>query len=265
MSPPLLSWEENCNVKKLLSALLAASMLLSMAACSSMLRFGNGANSIFPSSRPISTDQPVPETPKPTEKPVPQTPAPTGKPEVTTDQLLGVYYEASNTYENEFVGIGCKLDEEWEVYDADQIAALNGMVVDLMTDETLANMLENSGSLMPFYAQANDGLVTLNITVENLGLLYGSMLDEQGYVELSIGQLAPALESIGLTDITTEISSVTFAGGKHAAIMVSASFQGVEFHETLVCVKVGRYIANITAASYLADVTGEVLSMFYSL
>lgn len=248
-------------MKKILPAFLAALILLSATACSGARSSGS------PASRPpfIPSDDRVPETQTPTKEPGPPSQAPAGGVEITSDLILGVYYEAANTYENHFIGVGCRLDEDWEVYDEDQIAALNGLMVDLMTDESLAYQLENSGSLMPFYAQANSGLITLNITVENLGRLYGSSLDEQGYVELALGQISPALEAIGLTDITTEVGSIVFAGDVHAAVRISSSMQGIPFYETLVCMKIGNYIVNITAASYTENVTGEVLSLFYSL
>lgn len=255
-------------MKKFLAILFAVVMLLSMVACGNKQPVSDITDPTATPTTPASdvTDPTaVPTTPAPTEESEPETPEPTDEPEKENDPILGVYNKDTNTYENGFIGIGCRLDQEWDVYDTDQIAELNGMVIEMMTDESIANQLETDGYLMPFYAQANDGLITVNITVENLGLLYGSLLDEQGYAELSIEQLASALEALGMTELTIEISSTTFAGGEHTAVIINGSLQGVEFHETIVCVKIDRYIANITAASYFADVTGDILSMFYSL
>lgn len=183
----------------------------------------------------------------------------------SNEKILGVYSADSHTYDNEFIGIGCKLDTEWDVFDEAGIAELNGMLADAMTDKTIADQLESSGYVQPFYAQKQEGLVTVNITVENLGVLYGSVLDEKGYAEQSVDQIAPTLEALGLTNVTAKIGTVSFAGSEHVAIFVSASLQGVDFYETAVCVKVDRYIACITAGSYMTDTTGDVLSMFYGL
>ena len=183
----------------------------------------------------------------------------------SNENILGVYTKDSNTYVNDFIGIGCKLDTGWEVFSEEQIAELNGMAADLMTDKALAEQLEGDGVAQPFFAQAEEGLVTVNITLENIGVLYGSLMDEKQYAEKSLPQIAPALKALGLSDVTTEIGSVTFAGKEHVAITVKASLEGFDFYETVVCMKVGNYMANITAGSYFSDKTGDVLSMFYAL
>lgn len=251
-------------MKKITALILLAAMLLSLAACGNQ-----SAGGAEPTSAPETADVPASEPPEET-APQPdetgtETPDQAGEPEETPEPILGVYSADTNTYENELIGLGCQLDDDWRVYDADEIAALNGLMVDMMTDKAISEMLESSGYVQAFYAQLGDDPVTVNITVENLGLLYGALLDEREYVELTVDQLPDVLESIGMTDINTEITSTTFLGSEHTAVNVTGQLQGTDFYETLVCVKVDRYMACVTAASYLADVTGDVLSMFYSL
>ena len=181
------------------------------------------------------------------------------------EDMLGVYTEDSRTYENSFIGIGCKLDKDWDVFSAEQIAELNGMLASQTNDKALAEQLESSGTAMPFYAQKEEGLVTLNITLENLGMLYGSLLDEKQYAEKSIDQVKPALESMGMSNVTTEIGSLSFAGSDHVSITISGSLQGISFYETLVCVKTEKHMAVITAGSYITDTTKDILALFYAL
>lgn len=247
--------------KTAVSILLAAALAL-LAAC------GGGSPSGGTSPFASASTPPAVETPKPSDAgtlPETQAPAVTDDAGDSSDPILGVYSASANTYENEFIGIGCHLDAEWEVFDEAAIAELNGLMIDAMTDEALAAQMEDSGTFMPFYAQAEGGYVTLNITLENLGLLYGSMLEEKDYAELAAQQLPAALEAMGMSGITAEVTTAVFAGGQHAAISVSGTMQDVEFHELMICMKVNRYIANITAASYFTDVTGDVLDMFYAL
>lgn len=262
-------------MKRITALILLAAILLSLAACGGQQPSGGSADS---PPETVSPDAPASEPP---EEPAAETADDTGTetddetgaetreetsgPETAPEPIMGVYDPDSNTYVNELIGLGCRLDEDWYVYDADEIASLNGMMADMMTDETIAEQLESSGYVQPFYAQLGDDPVTVNITVENLGLLYGALLDEQQYIELTIDQLPSVLESIGLTDITSEITSTTFMGSEHTAVNITGQMQGAAFYETMVCVKVDRYMACVTAASYLADVTGEILDMFYSL
>lgn len=112
------------------------------------------------------------------------------------------------------------------------------------------------------YATANEGLVTMNIVFENLGLLYGTVLSEENYASLSVGQLPDALESAGFADVTAETSTCTFAGAEHAAVTVHGTYSDIDCYEKLVCVKVGSYIAVITVASYYEDITGDLLALY---
>ena len=252
-------------MKKITALILLAAMLLSLAACGGNPSVGSAEPTPTPEISDDPVSEPPEEPPAETDETDAETPDQTGEPEAPSEPVLGVYHADSNTYENELLGLGCQLEEDWRVYSADEMAQLNGMMVDMMTDEAIAEQLESSGYVQAFYAQLGDQPVTVNITVENLGLLYGALLDEQQYAELSIGQLPAVLESIGLEDISTEITTATFLGSEHTAINVYGQVQGLDFYETLVCVKVNRYMACVTAASYLADVTGDVLDMFYAL
>lgn len=252
-------------MKRIAALILLAAMLLSLAACGNDSSAGGAEPTFTPEMSDTPASEPPEENPAETDETDAQTPDQAGEPEAPSEPVLGVYYADTNTYENELIGLGCQLDEEWRVYSADEMAALNGMMVDMMTDEAIAEQLESSGYVQAFYAQLGEDPVTVNITVENLGLLYGALLDEQQYIELTIDQLPAVLESMGLTDITSEITTTTFLGSEHTAVNITGQVQGVAFYETLVCVKVNRYMACITAASYLADVTGDVLDMFYGL
>ena len=256
-------------MKKIAALILLTALLVSLTACGGKPAAAeNSEPTPPPATETPALETPAPETPVPTEDLETPTAAPVETPaeEPSSDLILGVYSEDSHTYENELIGIGCRLDADWYVYDEEEIAALNGMMIDMMTDEDIAGQLENGGYVQPFYAQKlGDDFATVNITIENLGLLYGALLDEQKYAELSVKQIPAALEGLGMTDINVEIGSAEFAGSEHTAIFVSAFFQDIEFYEVMVCVKADRYMASIAASSYFTNLTGEVLPMFYSL
>lgn len=239
-------------MKRIIALILAALMLLSLAACG-----GDGAaqttaenpSTIIPTADP---DDDIPTTASPAET--------TAPPAEEADPLMGYY--SGTTYNNAFLGIQCKLDENWTVATEEELAQLNGLTADIISDEALAEQLRNSGVVQAFYAMADDGLVVMNIVLENLGLLYGTVLDEERYVDLSLDQLVTALESAGLSDVTTEADTVTFAGSEHAAIRVHGTMSGVDFYELLVCVKVDSYMSVITLASYYEDITDSLAALY---
>lgn len=177
----------------------------------------------------------------------------------TTEPAGPILGETSgNTYTNTYFGMGCTLDDSWIVANEDELAQIMGTTTEMLSEAAL----EADGVGYSFYASKEDGLTTLNIVMENLGKLYGMLLDEKSYAETSVEQLPAAFEAMGMTDVTTEITTVTFAGSEHTAIKLSGVIYDINFYETLVCVKQGSYIAVVTAASYYEDTTADILAQF---
>ena len=83
------------------------------------------------------------------------------------------------TYTNNFAGIGCALDETWVFYTKEQIAELNGFLTDGTSDEDMKKLMENSQSVQDMYASSTDGLMTINVVFQNMGLLLGTTMSAQ--------------------------------------------------------------------------------------
>lgn len=260
--------------KNVIAAFLAMSLAL-LTACSGQpsgdaidTQASKPAASDAQTTEPVDTDSSSSETQaSETADTTPsgtQTPESSAEDKVSVEALVGIYTESTYTYENEFIGIGCQLDQDWEVLDQAEIAELNGVQNDTITDDTIAEQMKN-GRFMPFYAQKEGGLIGANIVVADLGASFGSVLTESAYVNLSISQLAPALEAGGISDVTTQAATVLFAGGQHAAVTASGNVDGLGFYETIVCVKVDQYMVVITASCVSVDVTDDILDMFYVL
>lgn len=197
-------------------------------------------------TEPSTTTEPiiVPTTTMPAEK----------------DPQLGDF--ADGVYTNAFIGIRCEVGEEWTVYSDAQLAQLNGLLLDAMTDADLVEQLKKANIAHLFYASKQNGLATMNVVLENLGTVNGILLDEKGYAELSVKQIPAALEDLGLDNVTAEITSALFASDRHTVIKVHGLSNGVPFYERIVCIKVGSYIGLVTVASYETDATSDLLNMF---
>ena len=84
------------------------------------------------------------------------------------------------TFTNDFMGISCTLPEDWVYASEAEIAELNGVVLEMFEDnEEVAELLENSTSIYDAVAYSGDGLCNFNIIAENMGLLYGVLIDEK--------------------------------------------------------------------------------------
>ncbi len=169
------------------------------------------------------------------------------------------------TYSNEFLGINLTLDNSWVFFSEQQMAELNGITADLIEDEDIKAMMENSGVVYDLYATSATTGAGINVVIENLGLIYGSVLSEDSYAEASMDTLKTALESAGMTNVSCEKLSVEFCGKDHAAIGVAATNPaGYNMYEIIVCYKVGSYMACITCSHASEEECFELLELFYT-
>ncbi|MBQ8974608.1 MAG: hypothetical protein IJ072_02655, partial [Oscillospiraceae bacterium] len=146
-----------------------------------------------------------------------------------TDENLEIGQVVGGKYENKFFGIGCDLDENWTFYTEDQLAELSGFVSESLDNNTAKSKLDSGSTVFDMYAYADEGLESVNIVMENLGVLYGNILDENAYVTASMDQLSKALEGQGYENVSCESTTVNFAGAEHAGIKLSAQYQSVDF------------------------------------
>lgn len=182
----------------------------------------------------------------------------------STDKEFSAGVTDGNTYTNEYFGFAATLDENWTMLTKDQITQITGQTAEVLNDENLAKMYEDGKVVMEMYGVRSDNS-TVNITVENLGTINGAKYDESGYVDESLKQLPDQLSAGGFTDIKTEKTTVTFAGTEHDGITITASVQSTAVHEVLACVKVGNYVAVITAVTFGNSNPSEILDLFKAI
>lgn len=182
----------------------------------------------------------------------------------STDKEFSAGVTDGNTYTNEYFGFAATLDENWTMLTKDQITQITGQTAEALNDENLAKMYEDGKVVMEMYGVRSDNS-TVNITVENLGTINGAKYDESGYVDESLKQLPDQLSAGGFTDIKTEKTTVTFAGTEHDGITISANVQSTAVHEVLSCVKVGNYVAVITAVTFGDSNPSEILDLFKAI
>ena len=168
-----------------------------------------------------------------------------------------------DVYSSDVTGLTFKLGENWVFLDDEGIEELTGMVQDMSDDEKMKETMSQGASIYDMYAMTTDGSGrTVNITVEDLGALYGTILDESKYIDIAIDQLKPGLESIGATDVVVETASYTIAGTEHNGIHSVATMQGLNLCQQLVCIKEGRYMYNITCSATSEEDAASIMAMF---
>ena len=233
-------------MKKLAAMLMALMMLLTMAACGQQAPEQTGGT-VEPGTQP---DQSVTGQ------------VDTAEPDGETPEMGSVN---GGTYTNEFAGIGCTLDETWVFYTEEQIAEINGFLTDGTSDEDMKKLMEENQSVQDMYATSTDGLMTINVVFQNMGLLFGTTMSAQEYAELSAQQLPDAMTTYGFENVTAAVTTMEFAGAERPAVALTATVQDTPMYELVICMKQGNYIYCVTLCSYTEDVTAQMAALFYAL
>lgn len=168
-------------------------------------------------------------------------------------------------YENSYLGIGISFDDSWSIYDEEQLAQLIGWTAEQYDDEKYAEQIESADLFYDLFASADEGLVSVNVVIQNLGLLYGTVMDEDKIVDMTLEQMDEQLQSAGFSDISAEKVTVDFAGAERTGIKSSSLYQGTDYFTQQVFIKHGKYMAIFTVSSFFEDITGDVLSQFYGI
>ena len=174
-----------------------------------------------------------------------------------------------NTYSNDFFGIGCELDDNWTVLSEEEIAERSGLVLDTMEeggmDDSMRTAMENGSVVFDFFAQKNDNTAAINITVGNIGVLYGTAMTEEGYIDATTEQMMKSIETIGYENVTTEKTTVTLAGTEHAALKLSGEYSGISIYQTMVVLRKGIYVGCVAFSCGGEDFSDDLVTLFYAL
>ncbi len=284
-------------MKKILALILALAMVFALAACGRSDVSGNVTpvekssdeapkGTVSPAEAPAETE--AAEAPAETE--AAEAPAATEAAEVTvegagdavggiddegTGEAVGEIAEeeqpsevteeaAGIRYENENIGVGVLLDEDWVIYNDEQLAQLSGLTAEMFSDEKYKEMMEKSNSFTDFFAQHSSG-ASMNVLFENLGLLYGSVLSEEQYRTAAMQNMAGAYESAGFENVQIEENTVDFAGAERVGIHTSCTVNGVNYYVQQVLIKAGSHMGIISLCCFVQDDTPLMASFFYPL
>ena len=169
-----------------------------------------------------------------------------------------------NTYTNEYFGFTVTLDEnsDWSFYTIEQLAQLIGQSSEVLDNsETVTESLERRKNDIEMFAIRSDN-ASISVLVDTAN---GAKYDESTYVDTALTNLAQKLTNAGQTNVSTKKTTLAFAGEEHCGIIINTEVQGVSMEQTMVCVKVGDYVAIVTAVSGLDESSTDLLAVFKSL
>lgn len=242
-------------MKKWIALLLAVMLTLSLAACAEEEE--PASNRREKRSKAEITEEATEEiTEEVTEEATEEVTEEVTEPE--ENPIIGIV--DGQNYQNVALGIGCAFDTSWEIATPEEVAELMGFAADVIDME---DQIEKLGTYCDLYAVSYSG-ANVNLTIQKENLVSLTVSDEELMESISATIVEP-FESIGMTDIETEISTVKFVGRRCYVLNITGTLQGYPFCEKVVLYRQNGYMASITVAAGDFDVCDEAFEMFYSL
>lgn len=200
------------------------------------------------------------------------------KTEVTVDEQQKLEETAEDTvtlgvvegseYRNDWIGYGCTVPSGWSYASSEYLLQANQDFledVENLEDEELRESLSNVQQYTEMYTEAPDGLCNINITVENLGLVYGTVISLESYIDMACETLGYTLVQMGYDSAEVTRGTIMFDGEERPTIVLVGQVQGNTLYQLMVPVKVDRHIANICFTSFLTNETEEMAAWFYKI
>ena len=183
----------------------------------------------------------------------------TGKPE---EEKFGFGTTAGGEYTNRYIGIGCKLDDNWTFKSDEEILAQNNLTKDYL-DEDIAELLDNSQIIYDMMAVHSNGTDNLLVNLEKTTMLQAALTDLKAMLERTAPTAESALSGMGYTNFTWKVEEVTIGGQKFAALRNRAEINGVTMYQLTVAVRCSQHIASIGVTTFGEDKTDDLLAKFY--
>lgn len=168
-------------------------------------------------------------------------------------------------YKNAYFGFGCTFDEEWVYADEDQLLGMVQDTADLVDDEDYKAELLKADIFYDMAVTFSDEVTNINVVVQNIKAVFGSLLDEEALAEELVKQLPAELEAASMQVQTCELVTVDFAGAEHSGAYIHSLVSGIDLYQLQVYVKVGNYLAAVTLSSTLEENLDAMLTYFYAV
>jgi len=210
---------------------------------------------------PIATATNVPTpSPSPTPEPTPEV-----IPEYTAGTVEG------REYRNEFFRFGCQFDDSWEIATPEELDKMSSISIDVLQGLDISEDYQeriNDGTITDeFYAQANRGLQSIAVSVENDTGLFSDDADLDLYTLLQIARqpLLEVLASAGVVVEDSDLTEVTIGETEQPAMTIDGDASGVSVDMLVVVIRRGAYFSYIRITTFGGDTTAELLKNFYMI
>lgn len=146
--------------------------------------------------------------------------------------------------------------------DAQELKRLGDMTADAVDSDSAQASLDNGSVYFDMYAYNDDYTRTVNVVIQNMGIVYGVVGDLDASVEAAVSVVRQQFEALGVTDVNIEKTRVEFKGEEVPCLNIELAGQGVKQCQKQVYVKSGKYVAVISATGTDAESAQAGLDIF---
>ena len=173
-------------------------------------------------------------------------------------------------YVNEYMGISCTLDSDWEFYTAEELQELPQNVEELFDGTAAEGMMSNLQIISDMVAENAEELTTMNITYQKMSmqerLAFTGMTNSDVVDAMVTSQkdmLIATYAQAGLNVQEMCKKTVTFCGEECDAVYTACDANGVAYYALqLIDYSLGDYAVTLTVTSFVEDKTEELLALF---
>ncbi len=165
-------------------------------------------------------------------------------------------------YENSFIGIGCNLGEDWSFYNDEQIKDLNNYAADV-AGEDYVEAMKAADIVYDMYAIHDNQLNNINVNLQKVNQIALSQLNLEENFENTIPELEKAFENMGYTDLEFEITTVDVDGEEVMCLKSCGVIDELMMYQKIISIKCDGYLSNITVTTYQEDTVDEVFGKFH--
>lgn len=164
-------------------------------------------------------------------------------------------------YRSDFIGVSCTIPEDWDFFDEESIKELNDIALDAI-DEDIAEKLKNANVIYDMYASNAGTADNVNINLEKIPSYMLSNLDVEEVLKKQFTTIEQSLESAGASVDEIKYIEIEVDGQKFDGISIDSTLLGTKLYQKMIALNRGNYLVYITATSYDASGTDEILSFF---
>lgn len=178
------------------------------------------------------------------------------------DKQLVMGTVVDNTYENEFLGVGCKLDSDWTFLSEEEIKEQNNMAAD-MTDEEFREYLNSAQVIYDMMATNVNGTDSISLNIEKVSTVNNVLFSAEEYLKNSESVTVEALESMGYSEVNTTYGEVDIDGKSFDALFYECIYDTLTVYMSSICFEAGDYVAAITVSSLTEEDMNATIDAFY--